>query len=134
MILDGLWLSPGASVLEIGCGVGRLLVPIAERVDAIGFFGALRDAPFERETLGGVTAGGDDGARRGEHAGAGYDALFDGLLELHIGVAGALRAEVAHGGEAGHERGAQVVDGARGAQSEALMQYLVVPGGLVVGM
>ncbi len=105
-----------------------------EAIDAVGFFGALRDAPFERESLGGVAAGGDDGARRGEHARTRNDALVHGLLELDIGVAGALGAQVAHGGEAGHERGAQVVDGARGAQSEALMRHLVVPDGLVVGM
>ena len=105
-----------------------------QRVDAVGFLGALRDAPFERESLGGVSSGGDDGAGGGEQAGTGNDALIDGLFELHIGVAGALGAQVAHGGEAGHERGAQVVDGARGAQSEALMQDLVVPDGLVVSM
>src|ERR1035437_409255 len=105
-----------------------------ERARSIGFLGALRDAPFERESLGAVRAGGDDGARRGEHAGTGNDALVDGLLEFDSGVAGALGAEVAHGGAAGDPRGAQVVDGARGAQSEALMQDLVVPGGLVVGM
>ena len=31
-ILDGLDLAPDAQVLEIGCGVGRLLVPLSERV------------------------------------------------------------------------------------------------------
>ena len=101
---------------------------------ATGLFRALRDAPFERESLGAVGAGGDDGARGNQQARTGNDALVDGLLQLDIGVAGALGAEVAHGGETGHQRGAQVVDGARGAQSEALMQDLVVPGGLVVGM
>ena len=105
-----------------------------ERVDAVGLLGALGHAEFEREALGRVAAGGDDGARGGEHARAGNDALIDGLLELDIGVAGALGAEVAHGGEAGHQGGAQMIDGAGGAQGEALVHHLVVPRGLVVGV
>lgn len=32
VVLDGIALDPGAEVLEIGCGVGRLLVPLARRV------------------------------------------------------------------------------------------------------
>lgn len=33
-ILDGIALSPDAEALEIGCGVGRLLVPLSERIAA----------------------------------------------------------------------------------------------------
>ncbi|HEX7616369.1 MAG TPA: methyltransferase domain-containing protein [Thermoanaerobaculia bacterium] len=32
IVLDGVTLDPSAEILEIGCGVGRLLVPLAERV------------------------------------------------------------------------------------------------------
>src|SRR5512141_108024 len=32
IVLDGVMLEPSAEVLEIGCGVGRLLVPLAGRV------------------------------------------------------------------------------------------------------
>ena len=32
IVLDGIVLDPSAEILEIGCGVGRLLVPLAERV------------------------------------------------------------------------------------------------------
>lgn len=32
IVLDGVVLEPSAEVLEIGCGVGRLLVPLAKRV------------------------------------------------------------------------------------------------------
>jgi SAM-dependent methyltransferase len=32
IVLDGVVLDPSAEILEIGCGVGRLLVPLAERV------------------------------------------------------------------------------------------------------
>ncbi len=32
IVLDGVVLEPSAEILEIGCGVGRLLVPLAERV------------------------------------------------------------------------------------------------------
>ncbi len=75
-----------------------------QAVDAVGLFRALRHAPFEREALGSVAAGGDDGARGGEHARAGNDALLDRLLQFDIGVARAFGAQVADGGEAGHQR------------------------------
>ena len=105
-----------------------------QAVDAVGLFGALRDAPFEGESFGRVTAGGDDGAGGGEDSRAGDDALVDGLLEFDVGVGGALGAEIADGGEARHESGAQVIDGAGGAQGESLVRDLIVPGSFVVGV
>ena len=92
-----------------------------QAVDAVGLFGALRDAPFERESFGRVAAGGDDGAGGGEDPRAGDDALIDGLLEFDIGVGRAFGAEVADGGEARHERGAEMIDGAGGAQGESFV-------------
>src|ERR1035441_8655803 len=35
IVLDGVVLDPSAEVLEIGCGVGRLLVPLAKRVAVV---------------------------------------------------------------------------------------------------
>ena len=55
-------------------------------------------------------------------------------LETHVRVARALGAEIALGGEAGEQRGARVIHGARGAQRQRLVQHLVVPAGLVVRM
>ena len=39
-----------------------------------------------------------------EHARPGHDALLDCLLQLRVGVAGALRAEIADRREAGEQR------------------------------
>ena len=49
-------------------------------------------------------------------------------------IARALGAEVALGGEAGVERALGLDHGARGAQRERLVQHLIVPQGLVVGV
>src|ERR1035438_2872129 len=46
-----------------------------EAIHAAGLFGALGNAPFEREALGTVGPGSHDGARGSQHAGAGNDAL-----------------------------------------------------------
>ena len=105
-----------------------------QAVDAVGLFGALRHAPFERESFGRVAAGGHDGARRGEDPRTGDDALVDGLLEFDIGVGGALGAQIADRGEARHEGGAQVIHGARDAQGEAFVSHLIVPRSFVVGV
>jgi hypothetical protein len=61
-----------------------------------------------------------------------HDALLEGLTQSHVRVACALGAEVAQGGEAGLQRGAQVIHGARHAQRLRLSQHLVVPRRLVV--
>ena len=105
-----------------------------EAVDAVGFFRPLRHAPLEREPLWRVAAGGDDRARRGEHPRAGNDALVDGLLQLHVGVARAFGTEIANGREAGDQCRAEMSGGARDAEPEAFVHHLVVPGRLVVRM
>ena len=103
-------------------------------VDAIGFLGPLRDAPFKRVALRTVAAGSDDRARGRKHAGTGNDALLDSLLEFYVGVSGALGAKIANRREARHQCRRQVIDGARGAQRETLVRNLIVPRCLVVGM
>src|SRR5688572_4896180 len=50
-------------------------------VDAIGFLGALRYAPFRSEAFRRVTSGSDDRARGSEHSGTGNDSLLDSLLQ-----------------------------------------------------
>ena len=86
------------------------------------------------EALGAVGAAGDDRLGRDEQARAGDDALVDRLLEPDVGEARALGAEVALGGEAGLERSLGLDDGAGGAQRERLVQHLIVPQRLVVGV
>src|SRR5262249_17035859 len=100
----------------------------------IGLFCALRDTPFEGESFGGIAAGGDDGAGGGENSGTWNDALIDCLLEFHIGVGGTLGAQVADGGEACHESGAEVIDSPGSAESESFVQNLIVPRSFVVGV
>jgi hypothetical protein len=103
-----------------------------QAIHAIGLFGALRDAPLERKTLGRVTTGGDDGAGGSENSRPGNDALVDGLLEFHIRVTGAFGSEIAHGSESGEQGGIEMVHGARHAQRQAFMRHLVVPRGFIV--
>ena len=86
------------------------------------------------EALGAVGAARDDRLGGDEQARAGDDALVDRLLQADVGEARALGAEVALGGEAGIERALGLDDGAGGAQRERLVQHLIVPQGLVVGM
>ena len=73
-------ISSAPSASSAPCGIGDA------GLEALGAVGAVRDD----------RAGGDQQAR------AGNDALVDRLLEADIGEAGALGAEVARGGEAGH--------------------------------
>ena len=68
----------------------------------VGLFRALRNAPFECETLWLIAARGDDRARGGENPGPRNDFLIHGLLQSHIGVTRAFGSQVADGGEAGH--------------------------------
>ena len=103
-------------------------------VEAVGFFRALRHGHFRREALRRIAAG-DDHRRSGdEHARAGNDAFVDRLPQSDVRISGAFGAEVANGGDAGHQRRARVIHGARDAQRQRLAQHLIVPDGLVVGM
>ena len=66
--------------------------------------------------------------------GPGDDALLDGAPELDVVVERALGAEVALGGDPGAERRRRVRHRAGDAEAERLLQHLVVPQRLVVGM
>ena len=103
-------------------------------VDPGDFLRALRALRRPARSPWAVGAARDDRPGRDEQARAGDDALVDRLLEADVGKAGAFGAEVALGGEAGIERALGVDDRARGAQRERLVQHLIVPQGLVVGM
>jgi hypothetical protein len=105
-----------------------------EAIDAVGFLGALRHAPLEREPLRCVTPGCDDRPGRDEHARTWNDALIHRLLELDVSVLRALGAEIPDGREAGEECLAQMVGGTGDAQREAFVRDLVVPGRLAIGV
>src|SRR5262249_59476929 len=64
----------------------------------------------------------------------GNDVLLDSLFEADIGIARTLGSEVTDSCEAGQQCGFRGDGRARGSQSEGLVEDLVVPGGLVVGM
>ena len=95
-------------------------------------FGALRNAPFERETLGLITARGDDRPCGGENPRPGNNSLVDGLFQFDIRVLRAFRAQIADRGEAGHQGRAQMIGRARDTHSQAFMRHLIVPTGFVV--
>src|SRR5664279_231218 len=118
--------------------VGALSDLAAHRMDdpinTIRLLGALRNIPARVEALRAVRARRDDRARHDEHARAGNYSLLDGLLEPDVGVARALGTQIANGGEAGEQRVAHVVRRARDAKGERLVEHLIVPRCLVVGM
>jgi len=99
----------------------------------VGLLGALQHVDLRSEPRP-VAARRHDRARDHDHSRSGNDPLRDGALQPHVGIAGALRAEVAHRGEPGAERLTRVVRRARHAERERLVQHLVVPGRLVVGV
>ena len=103
-------------------------------VPAVGRLGAEDRLEAWIEALGAVAAGGDDRPGRHLEARAGDDALVDRLLEADVRVAGALGAQVPLGGEPGEQGLARMDRGAGRAERQRLLEHLVVPGGLVVGV
>ena len=81
-----------------------------------------------------VAAGGHDGARGDEQARTRDHALLDRALQRHVGVLRAFGSQVAQAGEPGEQRRTCLLRGAQRAVGHRLLQYLVVPGGLVVGV
>ena len=134
----GLHLSTGTPAV-----VGVDLDPVGTASDLVShdahergvvrFLGALQHLDLGSQTRR-VAPRGDDGARDDDHARPRDDPLRDGAFEPHVGVARALGAEIALGGEAGAERLARVVGGARDSQRQGLVQHLIVPRRLVVRM
>ncbi len=114
--------------------VSDLIAHDADQLCAVSFFGALRDAPLRSVALGAVSACGDDGSGGCQDAGAGNNVLCDRLFELDVGIACAFGAQLAYGGEAGRERGAEMIHGAGCAQSQTFAGYLIVPHRFVIGM
>ena len=96
--------------------------------------GALRDRDARFEPLGAVGAERDDRARRDAEPRALDDALVDRRLQPDVGIARPLGAQVALAGEPGEKRRARAGDRTRGAQRQRLVQHLIVPARLVVGM
>src|SRR5690242_16278776 len=115
-------LDPVGAVIEL---LARRFARFDRAVDELC---ALGNDDLRRVALEVVAAGGGDGARGGENARAG-DALFvDGLLDADVAVAGALRFDIANGGESLLQR-AMRGDGRprRAIRQSALEQLRVVP-------
>ena len=102
-------------------------------VHAARFLGAVREVEF-RGAARRVAAARHDGARGGDDARSGDDALVHRVPQADVGVARALRAEVAHGCDAGEQRGPRRHHRARGAQRQRLVEDLIVPRRFVVGV
>ncbi len=105
-------------------------------IDAAGLFGALWETAIGTETAPRrpIRTGRDDGRPRHEEPRPRRQPLRDGALERHIGIARALGAQIAQRGESGGQRVARMVHRAHGAIGLALLQHLIVPRRLVVGM
>ncbi len=80
-----------------------------------------------------VGTGGHDRPRRHEQPWPRHHPLVDRPLQLHVGVAGALGAQVPLGGEAAHQGARGVASRAQHPIGRRLLQHLVVPEDLVVG-
>jgi SAM-dependent methyltransferase len=97
LVLDGIHLRPEASALEIGCGVGRLLIPLARRVACVQ---GVDISPVMIETSRAYTASTPNVSARvtdGTLAGvadASLDFVFSFIVFQHIPAAGPIRAYV----------------------------------------
>jgi SAM-dependent methyltransferase len=97
LVLDGIHLRPEASALEIGCGVGRLLIPLARRVARVG---GVDISPVMIETsraylasAPNVSARLTDGTLAGA-ADASLDFVFSFIVFQHIPAVGPVRTYV----------------------------------------
>jgi uncharacterized zinc-type alcohol dehydrogenase-like protein len=105
-----------------------------ETVHAVSLLGALRCPPFQCETFGGIAAGCHNGPRRSQHPRSGNNPLIHGLLQFHVRVFRAFRAQIAHSGETCHQRRPQMIHRARSPQRQPFVRHLVIPRGLIVGV
>jgi hypothetical protein len=125
----------GIDLDPVGAGGGLLADGGHHLGVAAGLLRALRQVHVGAEALArAVGAGGDDGAGGHEQARARHDPLVDGALQAHVGVPGAFGAEVAQGGEAAHQGARGVTAGAERPVGGRLLQHLIVPQRLVVGV
>jgi hypothetical protein len=126
----------GIDLDPIGPGPGLLAHGLDHFGHAAGFLRALGQVGLGIVVLAGraVGAGGHDRPGRHEQARSRDQAVVDRLLQRHVGRADALGAEVAQGGEAGFQCRLGLHRRAQGAVGRRLLQHLIVPQGLVVGV
>ena len=104
-------------------------------LDAGGFLRALRQfgdgiVP-PRRTIG---PGRHDGPGHHVQSRSGGDTGLDGVLQRHVGIAGAFGSEVPQGREAGLQGVPGVVAGGEDPIGQGLLQHLIVPERLAVGV
>ena len=117
--------------------VTRLMAHRAhDLVDAACFLGALRHAAIGAEfgARRTIAAGRHDRARGDHETRSRHDPFIDRALHGDVGIARAFRAQIAQQREAGIERRFRVANGQDGAIGLRLLQHLIVPQRLVVGM
>ena len=126
----------GVQLDPVGAAGGLLAHRAHRFVRAADFLRAAGQVEIGTEAArtGAVAGAGDDGTGGDIQARAGNQAFVDRALDRDVGVAGAFGAQVAQRGEAGQQRVARVRGGFQRAVVLRLLQHLVVPQRLVVGM
>ena len=126
----------GVDLDPVGTGGGLLAHGADDFGDARDFLGALRQVGVIVVGAPGwpVRAPRDDGAGDHRQSWPGNDAIDYGLLERHIGAARAFGTQVTQAGETGQQGLAGALACAQHAQGRGLLEDLVVPQGLVVGV
>ena len=117
--------------------VARLMADRAhDLVDPARFFRALRETAIGAEfrARGAIGPRRDNGARNDDEAWTRNNALVNRALDRDIGITRAFGAEIAQQREPRAQRRLGVAHRAHGAIGLALLQHLIVPRRLVVGM
>ena len=122
----------GVHLDPVGAATDLAAHDAGDRVVAVGLLGALRRIERVTSARRPVAPRGDDRAGDHDQAGTGHDPLLDRAPELDVVVERALGPKIALGGDARPECGLGVRHRARDAQSERLLEHLVVPQRLVV--
>src|SRR5258705_6460462 len=91
----------GINLDPIGAVTDLIAHHARQAVNTVGFFSALRHAPFSGVTLWTIAARGHDCARHYEHTWTGNDSLLHRLLETYIRITCAFRSQIANGSKAG---------------------------------
>ena len=124
----------GVDLDEVGAAPHLLARDARDFVEPARLLCALRHRPLRREAFRAIAAGRDHRRTGDDHPRPGNDAFVDRALEADVRIAGAFGAEIAHGGDAGHQRSFRVHDPTRHAIRERLARDLIVPRRLVVRM